>query len=412
MTSKQPKAPLPEPLRGIEKGTFTHRSIAERLPRIGRRMLAVNDFPPEVAARLKELVDGLPDAPIEPLHDDRAPDAADWQRYIEPYVGQDWLHPPWFIVEVYFYRKVLAISGYFREGPGQGLDPFAYDKRQGLESSLSSISELSGQVVVMLGEDGRREEVLARLLFAGLWGNQADMSMWPEGAGDDDPADSQSPQAHTLIDDSAAVAAHLFDRPVPAERVDILLDNAGLELAADLHLATYLLANDLAQRVRLLAKVHPTFVSDATMNDVQETVSFLAAAGDGHVATIGRRLVEFMAAGRLSLHDDWFWNSPLPGWEMPQALARDLARSELLISKGDANYRRWLGDRHWPLTTPFADVVGYAPAPLVALRTLKAELMVGLSEEALGRVSRADPDWLANGSWGVIQFYRPERGAK
>jgi hypothetical protein len=131
------------------------------------------------------------------------------------------------------------------------------------------------------------------------------------------------------------------------------------------------------------------------------------AAYDPGVASIGRRLAAFTAAGRLSLHDDWFWNSPLPGWEMPERVRRDLSGAALLISKGDANYRRWLGDRHWPFTTPFSDVVSYAPAPLAALRTLKAEVMVGLSEKTLRRVSQTDPGWLANGSWGVIQYYRP-----
>ncbi|MGD2078857.1 MAG: ARMT1-like domain-containing protein, partial [Chloroflexota bacterium] len=129
---------------------------------------------------------------------------------------------------------------------------------------------------------------------------------------------------------------------------------------------------------------------------------------DADVATIGRRLAAFMEAGRLTLHDDWFWNSPLPGWEMPVTVRRDLAGAGLLISKGDANYRRWLGDRHWPHTLPFGDVVNYTPAPLVTLRTLKAEVMIGLSQETLQRVSRADPEWLANGSWGAIQYYRPE----
>jgi uncharacterized protein with ATP-grasp and redox domains len=408
MTLKQPKGPLPEPLRGIEYGTFTHRSIVERLPKIGRRMLAVNEFPPPVADQLQALVEGIPEARVEPIDDDGAPDAAAWAGYIDPYLGQDWLHPPWFVVEVYFYRRVLAISSYFRAGAGRGEDPFAYDKHQGLISSSASIRDLSSQVVGVLGAGGRDRQVLANLLFADLWGNQADMSMWPGGTGDDDPAGTQSPQAHTLIDDSPAVVAHLFDRPTPASRVDILLDNAGFELVADLHLAAYLLTHDLADHVRLLAKVHPIFVSDALKKDVLQTVAFLAADDDVNVATIGRRLADFIEAGRLSLHDDWFWNSPLPGWEMADALRQDLAGADLLISKGDANYRRWLGDRHWPFTTPFGDVVSYTPAPLAVLRTLKAEVMVGLTDETLREVSQADPGWLANGSWGVIQYHHPE----
>jgi len=406
MPHKQPEGPLPEPLRGIELGTFTHKSIVERLPKIGRRMLDVNSFSAAVMADLRALVEGIPEAPIEPLNDGSAPDAVNWQRYIAPYLGQDWLHPPWFLVEVYFYRRILAISGYFRNGPGRGVDPFAYDKQQGLEHSKAAIRELSGRVGPLLEEEGRRPGVLVDLLFADLWGNQADMSMWP--AGSDEAADAQQPQAHTLVDDSAEVAAHFFERPSPAERVDILLDNAGFELVADLHLATYLLEHDLARNVRLMAKVHPIFVSDALKEDVLQTVGYLAADDDPRAADIGRRLGSFLASGRLTLVDDWFWNSPLAAWQMPQALRLDLAGADLLISKGDANYRRWLGDRHWPFTTPFGDVVGYTPAPLAVLRTLKAEVMVGLTPEKLRQVSQADPGWLANGSWGVIQYHRPE----
>ena len=37
-----------------------------------------------------------------------------------------------------------------------------------------------------------------------------------------------------------------------------------------------------------------------------------------------------------------------------------------------------VGDCHWLPTTPFETAVAYFPAPLVALRTLKAELILGL----------------------------------
>ena len=57
-------------------------------------------------------------------------------------------------------------------------------------------------------------------------------------------------------------------------------------------------------------------------------------------------------------------------WEMPLELHRQLSTSYLVLSKGDANYRRLLGDRHWDFTTPFAQAVGSVPAPLLALRTI------------------------------------------
>jgi hypothetical protein len=94
-------------------------------------------------------------------------------------------------------------------------------------------------------------------------------------------------------------------------------------------------------------------------------------------------------------------------WEIPEELKSELAQSSLIFSKGDANYRRFLGDRHWPFTTSFQDIVCYFPAPLVALRTLKSEVAAGLQLEQVERLSHEDPEWLTNGQWGVIQFVEP-----
>jgi hypothetical protein len=92
-------------------------------------------------------------------------------------------------------------------------------------------------------------------------------------------------------------------------------------------------------------------------------------------------------------------------WLMPGPLRAELSESEMIISKGDANYRRLLGDRHWPPTTKFADVVGYSPAPLAALRTQKSEVAIGLEPGQAETVAGQDSEWLINGRWGVIQFW-------
>ncbi|UCC50900.1 MAG: DUF89 family protein, partial [Anaerolineaceae bacterium] len=80
------------------------------------------------------------------------------------------------------------------------------------------------------------------------------------------------------------------------------------------------------------------------------------------------------------------------------------SQSHLIISKGDANYRRLLGDRHWPYTTSFQAIMAYTPAPLLALRALKAEVAAGLSPEQIARLNKEDEEWMVNGRWGVIQF--------
>jgi len=91
-------------------------------------------------------------------------------------------------------------------------------------------------------------------------------------------------------------------------------------------------------------------------------------------------------------------------WNLPTDLQEQLSGADLLISKGDANYRRLLGDLQWDFTIPFHQVVDYLPVPLAALRTLKAELAVGLDLDQVREVYNQDPNWLTDGKWGVVHF--------
>src|SRR4030095_621110 len=84
------------------------------------------------------------------------------------------------------------------------------------------------------------------------------------------PADH--PHEHLVVNEAEAVAHFLTSlkhepRATPP-CVDCLLDNAGFELLGDLCLADYLLSTAQVQTVRVHAKLHPTFVSDAIMVDV------------------------------------------------------------------------------------------------------------------------------------------------
>jgi hypothetical protein len=151
-------------------------------------------------------------------------------------------------------------------------------------------------------------------------------------------------------------------------------------------------------------KPHPTFVSDATIQDVRDTLEVLAADSDTEVRSLAHRLQNYIAEGRLLYREDPFWTLPLVFWEMPEALRSELAQSSLIFIKGDANYRRCLGDRKWSYTTPFEDIVCYFPAPFVALRTLKSEVAAGLQLEQIETLNQEDSQWLTNGQWGVIQF--------
>jgi len=401
----QPKLPIPDSLRGSDADSFTHYTITTRFPNIARRVLKENNFPPAIAARLESLIADIPNAPIRRLDDPAAPDVGDWEGYTVPYLGQNWLEVPWFFVETYSYRRILEATGYFEKGEMKGLDPYAQQKRLGLETAAEEIQTLSKQVDDWLKQPTQRNEALTALLTADLWGNQADLCMWVAG-GEDQPShtDDAKAQAHILLNHSEAVVAHLSGLAKKNARVDFIVDNAGFELVGDLALADFLLSSGMAAAVRFHLKPHPTFVSDATIEDVRQTLANLAANANPAVRAMATRLQGRLSRAHFRLLEDWFWTSPLPFWEMPASLRRKLSEADLLISKGDANYRRLLGDRHWPFTTPFDDIVGYLPAPLLALRTFKSEVAAGLHPEQVADLDKNDPDWLINGKWGVIQF--------
>lgn len=401
---------LPEPLKAAEIGTFTHYSVVERLPNIVQRTIDENSFPPHVEERLRALAESIPRGQIRHLIDRRAPDALDWQRYIEEHDGQTWLDVPWFFAETYFYRRMLEATGYFEMGAMQSIDPFEYQKRRGLETARAELAQFAAKLVDWEETIGWNPETFTRLLTISLWGNQSDLSLWP--AGEDGPGADREPGSREMIivDDARRAAEHLMARSDGPVRVDFLGDNAGFELITDLALIDYLLTSGVAGDVHMHLKAHPTFVSDAMDEDVYDTVAFLTLEDNEAVQTLGKHLRGHLDAGRLILREDFYWNSPVPLWGMPRTLQDEMINSHLVLSKGDANYRRLLGDRHWTFTEDFERMLAYFPPPLLAVRACKSEVAIGLKPGQAPALSQRDPDWMTNGEWGMIQFKPATKG--
>ncbi len=75
--------------------------------------------------------------------------------------------------------------------------------------------------------------------------------------------------------------------------------------------------------------------------------------------------------------------------------------------KGDANYRRVVGDALWSPEAPFAEACAYFPVPLVCVRTMKSDSVLGLPEGMSENLDKIEPEWRINGRRGVIQTYVP-----
>lgn len=386
--------PLPPLLHTSEAGSFAHRTLKVRVPAILRDTIAANDFPPAVLDRLNALHDEITGGVVQPLAED-APDVAEWNRWSAPNFGRSWLDVPWYWAEAYFYRRILEATGYFQPGPLRGFDPFASTKRREWvpEAAPATVERL------LSGVSGDLQTRFEQMLHASLWGNRTDLS-YTVAAHLGATAEPGQERANLLVDDWQAVWAHLLAHE--GGRVGIIMDNAGTELLMDVALADFLLSTELASAVHLHLKPQPFFVSDAMKADLADGTDALIAAG-GLAARLGRRIDGAVAAGELLLETHPFYASPLFHSSMPEDLRRSLGRLDLVIVKGDANYRRLAGDAHWPPTVAFDTVTAYFPAPLVALRTFKSELVTGLPPGLAEATAAVDPDWLVNGVRGVIQ---------
>ncbi|MPY48661.1 damage-control phosphatase ARMT1 family protein [Streptomyces acidicola] len=373
-----PDAPV---IHSADPSSFPHSVLAERHPALIRKVRDAFPYGPEQHRALDALLKSAVDGAIEPLDGD-----AWWEAWgVEEYVGRSWFEVPFLWSESYFYRRLLHAVGYFGPGPWQGVDPFRPFKLAELDTpqaaeEIAALDRLDGLPV---------EEQLQALLHGSLWGNRADLGFRIQAG------DEKSATPELVADDSESLWPLLTGGTLV-----VVADNAGRELIPDLLLADRLLRHDRIERAVLHLKPYPYYVSDATTADLVDAVRHLVAAE----APVGRSLWSALGDGRLTLRAHPFSCGPLPYADMPDDLRAEFAAADLTIMKGDLNYRRLVGDRLWPPTTPFATPTAYFPGPVAALRTLKSDVIAGLdarTEPAL--VAAEGQGWRTSGAHALIQ---------
>ena len=413
-----------------EPGSFARATIVERKPEIIRRVLADHPYPPRIAAALAALAAEIASAAIGPPAASAVDTEADfWREQWAEHSGRTWLELPWYFAETYFYRRLLEAVDYFGPTPWGGRDPFGPQKRAQEAEAIAQVGEVWPQISGTVPEAR-----LAMLLHACLWGNRADLSNYTvrERAVGASAADRD----HILIDHTEAVrrllrqgagrpslpdAAALTGgpaaaggpvptgRPVPTGEpvptgIAFVADNVGADSLFDLALADYLLEQGWVTQATFHLKDRPFFVSDAMPSDILMMIDQLRLCPYPGLAALGRRLEDATNSGALRLTHHPFWSRSLCFEELPSTLRAQLAATVLVILKGDVNYRRLLGDRHWPHTTRMEDANTSFPRPFLAVRTFKGEIMVGLQPGEAEALACADPTWLINGKRGVIHL--------
>ena len=251
------------------------------------------------------------------------------------------------------------------------------------------VTELESKHTIKGAKTAEELEEAEKVLFTEmceicLWGNATDLSLLTNLTYEDiqklqGSEARKNSEKNILVNDldkafkilSAAQKAGKKER-----RVDIVLDNAGFELFVDLILAGYLLASGLATNIVFHPKSIPWFVSDVLPQDFAALIQALASPQNFYSApsdddTSGTKtppLSEaevdnlqflfqhwstFHAEGQLVLRPNTFWTAGGSFWRLPKTdpeLAEDLKQSELVIFKGDLNYRKLTADVSHPIT--------------------------------------------------------------
>ena len=392
----------PAPIRTDDSNAFASDTMKRRIPAIIDETLQLNpDYPSSIRARLENLRGDVANGEaITPLDIESASDYQPWllalqAQQVKAAGDLTWHNAEWFFAETYVYRRLIEAVRWHESGR----DPFLPQKQTELHSdALWDLLERA------LRPRPTAEETLMSLLAFDLWANRIDLSYAASTArgtaiaADDLLVDQRAP----LLDYLRGSASQ--SKSLQGEgAVYIIADNAGSELAVDLALADGLLRY-VTPRVVLCLKAHPTFVSDAMPVDVWMMLDAMKKRGRAS-RQLARRLTAAWNAERLRFAPHLFWNSSAFLWDLPPAWRGLLDAARLLIVKGDANYRRAVGDGLWAAHTPFADALGYLDAPVLCLRTLKSDPIVGLpTSETAVQLDLTDASWRTNGKRGLIQF--------
>lgn len=363
--------------------------MAVRLPSIIQDVLTQNaDYPVRIQDGLHRIQEAIQsNAPLT-LFEPSAPDYDMWGRIFEPHAESTWLDSEWFFAEMLAYRKLLARVDYWTTLR----DPFAPAKEQEIASPV-----LWDTLGAALDVHGMVEERLQRLLIGALWGNRIDLSIKSVAA-----QGTKATDDHLLVNHTAAAVSHLLAES-PGD-VHIIMDNAGTEQAMDMALADALLATQAATRVTLHVKMQPVLVSDVIVSDMHRLLDALYRHG-GAYGGLARRYSEALEQGKIRVIPDFFWNTDGRLWQLPTRLVKSFGEARLIILKGDANYRRATNDAIWPAHATLTEAIQQFPAPLLVLRTLKCDTLVGVDAAKQDQLDAQHGDaWRRNGTYGVAQF--------
>ena len=392
---------LPQFLMTSERGSFAQKTILHRKPQIINQVITDNDYSPEIIDKLILFKDEIgSNYKIQPLTEDTA-DVQQWNNLWGKYKKKSWLELPWYFAETFFYRRLLEIIKYFQPGIFLSKDPFQKLKSKEIENSIESLSH----TIDSIGKIKDLKISFEKRIHACLWGNRLDLSNFTV-KNDIKHKQAMIERENILINDFSKVYDVITQKSL--SHVAFFNDNIGMEFDFDLLLTDFLFRNNWVDKITFYLKPYPFFVSDVMIKDFHETVQILQHSSYSNLKVLGNRIQTTFNQRKLSISTDPFWASSSHFCEMANSLLEELSMYDLIILKGDVNYRRLLSDRNWPYTTSIKEIVEYFPVSTLILRTLKSQIMVNLKEKQVKKIEAEDPEWLINGKRGIIQYIEKE----
>uniref|UniRef100_A0AC34FVD5 Sugar phosphate phosphatase n=1 Tax=Panagrolaimus sp. ES5 TaxID=591445 RepID=A0AC34FVD5_9BILA len=416
---------IAEPLIGATPNSFAYKTIKERWPKIVTKVIDElhRSYHPTVNAHGQEYGDDINSiiAKIsetryrmetnKPLLDfeGKTEDEKQWNIHLNKMremAGEEkatWYDLPWLFVECYLYAKLHEYCTSTKHM--KDYDLFKAEKTKAFFDSQTQIHALAVELIDWEKDKNVDEKmVLTRLLQIDLWGNKCDLSL---SCGDAhaqihdmfQKLDEFSPMI--LSNDIEAAVEHIMTKCNDKD-FHIVLDNAGLEVFTDFALAEFIINRKLAKRVIFHGKDYPWFVSDVTEGDYNWVLNSLE---NDEKEQRWKNRPEF-----IFKHEP-FWTTGYSFWDINDKdpkLFNELKSAGLVLLKGDLCYRKLVGDRSWPINTPFKFALQSCTFPLIVLRTLKAETVAGLSDKAIKKVQekygKDDLTWMVTSDYAVAQL--------
>lgn len=314
---------------------------------------------------------------------------------------------------------------------GNVFDPYKSKKRKSIEDDIS-IGIRSGEdrkksSRILLGLEAVTEinnnkyntsDLLEDILNRSLDSNTYDLSQLKGMEWNETKADDEDKKGITDVIEYLTSPKNKQER-----NVNYLVDNAGVEFFVDLLLGYCLLKdpNIRINKVVYHVNVLPIFVSDVIGNDLEFTLKVIKDfISSSTTIEVSRKdcylnalasIEKIFKDGLAHIEPDFIWNMPTAYNNISRKkdiFMKNQDNVDLLIVKGDLNYRRLCGDMTWSYKTKLEKLTKYIQCPTLVIRSFKSNLVIDYDRVKYHRHSEEDTDWKTGGKYGVIAFMKKQ----